>query len=205
MVMKNYLAISKYVLLAVCFSLMVACKKSSDSGAQSTPAPTNVCANGQTSGGYICQNGVPTTNINAGNANLLNNITFQTSYLQGVMNLGGTANGMIDFNNPAVISYYAGQVVITGTLQVTNSNSVCNAPAGNYTLNGTAMSQYGVLQAVQMTATGPAQLVLSGGMTASELYNQTGNGLYRNSTGNRIGLNVNLTVNGMPCGLVSTY
>lgn len=196
-------------------TVLVACNKKSGGGGEPTTVVPNyvgqACQYNQTppAAGYICQGNVwvlinqPT----AGAGNLLNNVQMQNSYFRGTLFLsatGAVSGGyQVDFNDPRAIIYYAGQVTVTGTIEVLNQ-SLCGAPVGAYAVSGTANSYYGSLGNGTLTLTGPTGMQLM--VYSAQLYNNSGSGLNRDSNANRLGItNSVLTVNGQPCGTITTY
>lgn len=198
----------------------VACKK--NGGGNSAP-PTATCTINQVlPQGQYCNNGIIVTSsicnpltvppagmmcmngtlvpMNAGGVgNLLSNVGFTNSSMQGLVNFSGSGN--FDFNNPQVAYFYSGQVNVTGTLQVTNQ-SLCGAPMGTYSISGTGAMSMGAIGNMTLTMTGPAQMQL----LISNAVVDNPAGLDRNSSSNRFGiLNSGLYVNGTPCGSITSY
>lgn len=155
--------------------------------------------------GYSCMNGVlvPTGVGYAGSGNLLNNVQMQSSYFQGMLSVSGSATGSAaDFSDPSLINRYSGQITIQGSVNVINQ-SLCGAPPGAYSMQGTGMVNYGVMGNTMLTFTGPASMqimVYSGQFRAT-----TGMGLSRDTGSSMVITFGQLTVNGMPCGSITTY
>ncbi len=196
--MKN---IMKAILFtAVSVTALVACNKKGDS-APAQPAPiVQNCVVGQVQpGGMMCVNGQLVANPMG---NLLNNVEFTTSYLSAIVSIGasGATTGM-DLSNPEAVYYYSGQVSVSGSLQVL-SGTLCGAPVGSYSVQGTGNIWSGAMSGLNLTISGPASMTLM--VPSATVYNT--NGLQRDATGNRMGIfNGMLTVNGVPCGSVTTY
>ncbi len=169
--------------------LLTACgKKSSDDPRPVSVAPVVVAVPGN----FV--NRLP------GNANLLSNVPFAASYMQGVVNLNGTGN--YDWNNPAAVQFYSGPLTLNGTLQVLNP-SLCGAPVGTYNLVGQGGIQGGIVFNTTLTASGPVNLQIQ--IYQATLYNPQTT-MDRNVQGNRLGIHMaNLIVNGQPCGEVTSY
>jgi len=187
--------------------LMVACNKKGGDSAPPSPPPVPVqptCVMGQvTPPGMLCVNGLLIPNP-AGVGDLLNNVEFSASYMSGNVSLGsvgGIPNVGMYGQGQEAIHYYSGQVNVTGTLQVL-SNSLCGAPIGGYSVQGTGNIWSGSMNNLNLTISGPATMNLM-------IYNavvMNPNGLQRDGAGNRLGiLGAMLTVNGVPCGSVVTY
>lgn len=156
--------------------------------------------------GYTCMNGqlIPIINSYVGSGNLLNNVQMQNSYFQGVLFLSGGSSGYaVDFNDPRVIHFYAGQVTISGTVQVLNQ-SLCGAPVGSYSVQGTGQIMYGSISNATLTLSGPSGMQIM--ISSAQLYNNSGSGLTRDSNANRLGITMaSLAVNGNQCGSITTY
>lgn len=149
---------------------------------------------------------------------LLDNVKFNygtyTPYFDGVLQIfPDTASaGYVDLNDTKAIVAYNGRIFVNGILNITNQFALCGAIPGQYTLQTVqpGYSNRGVIGGLRLIAQGPSQILLeSQDYPYSEVYTdpsvQPNFGVYRGSTANRIGLNMNLTVNGQGCGTVSTY
>jgi hypothetical protein len=184
--------------------LMVACnKKGGDSAPQPPPVPLQpTCVMGQvTAPGMLCVNGLLIPNP-AGTGDLLNNVEFTTSYMSGNVSLGsmGGAQNVNQYGQELIFTY-SGQVNVSGTIQVL-SNSLCGAPIGGYSVQGTGNIWSGSMNNLTLTISGPANMNL---MIYSAVVTNP-NGLQRDGAGNRLGiLGAMLTVNGVPCGSVVAY
>jgi len=189
-------------------ALFVACKKKDSGGAPEVAGPAltgQACqVNVVPPTGYLCMNGILQPTGVVGSGNLLSNVQTQNSYFQGLISLSGTSTGSaMDLSNPRLISSYAGQVTVTGTLQVVNQ-ALCGAPVGTYTVQGTGQIMYGALSNTTLSIVGPSNLQLM--VASAQLYNNTGSGLTRDSNGNRLGImQSQLVVNGQPCGSITSY
>ncbi len=132
--------------------------------------------------------------------NLLSNLQFQASYMQGTVSLTGT--GGFDVNDPNAIHFYQGPLTVSGNLQVLNS-SLCGAPVGAYNLIGQGQIQAGIVRNTTLTATGPVNLQIL--ISSATAYNPQ-MPMDRNAQGNRFGIQVaDLIVNGQPCGQVTSF
>lgn len=194
--------LSQLLTLSV-FSLVafVACNKKSGGG-DSSPAPVvTTCVMGQAlPANQYCNNGQIITQPNTGGGNLLNNVQFANSYMQGAVSLAGSGN--FDWNNPGIVNYYGGPLALSGMVQVM-SNSLCGAPQGTYTLSGQGQISMGTISNTMVTLTGPAQMQLTIG--TAYLQNAEGS-MDRNSNNNRLLIYYsNLVVNGQPCGGITSY
>lgn len=186
----------------VLVTLMVACGKKDDGGSVADNPCVNTY-NGQVVNGITCIAGAPINNGSVGLGNLLNNVQFNSSYINGVMSISATNQGL-DFSNPYIYASYSGAISVSGNAQV--QQQLCGAPAGSYTIvnNGQAGQYYnGVIQNLNITLQGPTTIQLVGNFMTSQVYNPQG--LSRDASGNRIGMNVQVVVNGAPCGSLSTY
>ncbi len=218
--MKTLTTLTKLTLAVVVSSVLtVACgTKGESGGSNSAPNPCAGVANGMyASNGQICQLGQPVV-VPGGSGQILNNVQFDTPHMRGSINLMGIGNA--DWMNPQIYAYYYGSLIVNGTLQILDQ-SYCGAPVGTYSLvsngvmqNGQAIGGQwamsgsgtyasGVLSGLTLTAVGPASIQFVASGLTSQVYNP--NGLSRDASGNRIGLNVNMVVNGMPCGFISTF
>ena len=147
---------------------------------------------------------------------LLDNVKFQygwgTPYFDGVLQIMGQPDGMTDMNDVKAIVVYNGPITVYGTLNIINPNGLCGAAPGVYTMQTMAqgISNRGVIGGLRLMATGPGQIILEApSFPYSEVYAdpyvQPNHGVYRGSLANRIGMNMNLIVNNIPCGQVSTF
>lgn len=170
-------------------------------------------SNNNNNTGYYPGNGYPyqCTTCAAGSIPLLNSVQFQhgssANHMDGNVTIFGTNNGTADMNDPKAIVAYRGEVTLVGQLRISNSAYFCGAPVGIYNLTpvAPAMSQLGVISNVRLVAQGPAQITLES-VGSTQVYNtNTATGTYRDSQTNRIGFNLHMTVNGQPCGTVSTW
>ncbi len=211
-----------FILTVLSASTMVACGKKQGDDAAATPAcsatsamqPGQYCSGGRLiqaqacstmqapPQGYSCNNGylIPMNLYSGITGNILSNVQFTNSSMQGAVSLSGT--GSFDFNNPRIAYSYGGTVTMSGRMQVTNQ-SLCGAPIGNYQIQGTGSMMWGAIQSMTLTMTGPATMQL---MVSSAVLENPTDGLDRNSMNNRLGILLsNLTVNGQPCGVITTY
>jgi hypothetical protein len=188
--MKTFLKTWKKIILLCLFALLAAplltaCGKKGGGG---DPAPVALPPP------VVTQNGV------YGDGNILNNLQFAASYMQGAVNLGGTGN--FDWNNPGIVHQYIGPVNVTGTLQVMNQ-TLCGAPLGTYSLVGQGQIKLGILYNTTLSAAGPVNLQIL--ISQATAYNPQMT-MNRNTPGNRFGIQMaNLLVNGQPCGQVTSY
>lgn len=121
------------------------------------------------------------------------------------------ARSGLNWNDPKAILYYSGPVSLQGVMRVSTSNNfnVCNAPAGDYTIQPMTTStlasggslSYGTFQAVSSTG---GRVIFRIG--SSSLYNyEDPNGVSSTSYTNRLQLNINIdSVNNVPCGALAT-
>jgi hypothetical protein len=215
-------------------SAMVACGKKNDGG--SAPAqypacqmgqytqPGQLCHNGQLipaqacttatvpQAGYGCMNGylVP---LNSGSVgNLMSNVQFQNSFLQGVINISGQGSTM-EWGNSQAASFYSGPAEISGTVQVMSQLSCMGGMMlmpgsytaigiGTYGVSGYGMYAVGVLSNFTLNLAGPMPLQI-------QIYNAeltSSSGLNNSAGGARLGIMAaTLSVNGQPCGSLTTY
>lgn len=201
--MKTMSSIAKWTVAATSvLSLMVACGKKDDGGGSVAENPCANTYNGTGTNGVQCINGNPIVQ-NTGVGNLLNNVQFTSWYMSGTISISAM-NGGVDLANPAAYAVYSGPIGIHGTAQVLQQ--LCGAPAGNYTIVSNNQAGYyysGVIQNLNLTLQGPTTIQLIGSWMTSQVYNPQG--LAINASGNRIGMNVQVIVNGQPCGSLSTH
>ncbi len=129
--------------------LMAACGKKDDGPAAPPAVVANPCAgqvNGATINGQYCQNGLVQI---GGNGYILNNVEFQTDHFRGSLSLSGTAPN-INYLDPLLPNYYAGPVILSGTL--TTASNYCGIPSQAYTITGTANYFKGALTGIKLLA-----------------------------------------------------
>jgi hypothetical protein len=126
-----------------------------------------------------------------------------------VIATGGGASGMmVNPMDPKAAVYYSGSVAIQGVMRVTDpyDSMFCYAAPGDYTIQTVEMVQMSslILQGGRLIAQGPGgQIVMQ--IRNAQFYNSTET-VWSQSQNNRVGLNVYVeSVNGRPCGSVSTF
>lgn len=116
-------------------------------------------------------------------------------------------NSNYDFNNSRIAAVYSGMVMLRGNLVISNGGLYCNATNGTYTVQTVSAGQYsgGQLGSMRLEANSPTGGRIVMRVSGGTFYNAT-TGLDKNSQENRVGLNMYLeSVNGQPCGELSTY
>lgn len=192
----------KSLMLAVLsVAFVVACgKKGSDGGGVQQVPPVQTCIMGQMQpAGFQCINGQLIV-MPGGTGSLVNSAEFSTSYMSGQMSVSAMG-GNVDLSNQQAIYFYSGQAQVTGTIQVLN-NSLCGAPVGSYSVQGTGNIWAGTMSNMNLTISGPAMMNLM--VYSAMIVNPMG--VTRDGAGNHFAITGSqLTVNGVPCGPVVTY
>jgi hypothetical protein len=192
------------LLIAISAVMFVACKpKSGDSGVQPVAPPVTTCIVGQVQpAGYQCINGQLIADP-MGSGNLLNRVQFQdvTNSFTGSVGIS-SINGMaVDPNDARAFTRYFGQVNITGTLNLTTA--ACGAPAGMYSISGTANFSAGTIGSTTLQVVGPANMqwqIMSALIWAENGYPEA------NGSANKLRVTYStFTINGINCGSTATY
>jgi hypothetical protein len=192
------------LLIATSTMMFVACKpKSSDSGVQPVAPPVTTCIVGQVQpAGYQCINGQLIADP-MGSGNLLNRVQFQdvTNSFTGSIGISSINGTPVDPSDTRAFTRYYGQVNISGTLNLTTP--ACGAPAGTYSISGTANFSAGTLGSTTLQVIGPASMqwqIMSALIWADNGYPET------NGPSNKLRVTYStFTINGINCGSTATY
>lgn len=148
--------------------------------------------------------------VPGGGALLLSNVKSATASERVLFGLDVIATGGIAVNpmDPKAAVYYTGPVAVQGVMRVTDpyDSMFCYAAPGDYTIQTVQMVQMSALtlNGGRLIAQGPGgQIVMM--IQNAQFYNPSET-VWAQSQNNRVGLNVYVeSVNGRPCGSVSTY
>lgn len=190
--------IFKLSLVSLALVFTVGCKKSDDSRpAVPVPVGPQSCLNCFSNGTELLVN----VNTQTNNGNFL-----------GVFNILGDPTSGYNFADPRVVNIYFGPVQLVGSVRVLRSDDyyLCYARAGDYQVRTVQMG------ALMQGRNGFAPILLeaisnTGGRMLMRVYsavlvNSSGSGLDRNSSANRLGMDILLEqVDGRPCGTIVTY
>jgi|GEM_PF-5547033 len=190
-----------FLMLAL-FHTVIACNNNSGGGATAV-APTNPYPYNP-----ACPNCGPIGQ--QGGAPILTNVKSATGSERVLFGIDILANGPMPVNmaDPKAAVYYNGPVVVRGTMRITDAyeSMFCYAQPGDYTIQTVEMVQMSSLTLAggRLVAQGP------GGQIAMRIYNaqfyNPSETVWSQSQNNRVGLNLYVeSVNGRPCGSVSTY
>lgn len=187
-------------LMLVLFQAVIACNN--NGGGSSATAPVNPY-------GYIGNPMCPTCTAGMGGMPLLTNVKSATGservlFGLDVFAMGGTQVNMYD---PKAAVMYSGMAAIAGTMRVLDANDsmMCYTAPGDYTVQTVEPIMMGslMLSGGRLIAQGPGGQLNIRIMNA-QFYNSTET-VWSQSQNNRVGFNMYVERNGMPCGSVSTF
>lgn len=135
-----------------------------------------------------------------GSGVLLQNVQFSTGSggLVGVVNLGGSGNGMSPYSYQGQVAPYQVSPYGNGLIQI-NSGSYCAYP-GQYQIVGVSggyqgASAYGIMNGLTIQAQGQGGSIVIQASSAEIVFSS-----------NRLGIGIGqLIVNGQSCGSIATY
>lgn len=188
-------------LILILFQAVIACNNNGGGGAAAPAAPVYGY------GGYnpMC----PTCTAGVGGMPLLTNVKSATGSERVLFGLDILAvNGaQVNMMDPKAAVMYSGMAAIAGTMRVLDPNDsmMCYAAPGDYTIQTVEPIMMGslMLSGGRLIAQGPGGQLNMRIMNA-QFYNSTET-VWSQSQNNRVGFNLYVERNGMPCGSVSTF
>ncbi len=189
-------------LMLVLFQSVIACNNGGG-GSGAAGAPVNPYGYG----GYnpMC----PTCTAGMGGMPLLTNVKSATGSERVLFGLDVLATGgtQVNMYDPKAAVMYSGMAAIAGTMRVLDPNDsmFCYTAPGDYTVQTVEPIMMGSLMLAggRLIAQGPGGQLNMRIMNA-QFYNSTET-VWSQSQNNRVGFNLSVERNGMPCGTVSTF